>query len=80
MRGLVRLFVLLACFGASPALARQKSPPPSRCTDDAYRFCEAVVPDKAKIEVCLRGHMRELSRPCRAEFEQRGKKYRRRYR
>jgi hypothetical protein len=78
MRGLVRLFVLLACVWAAPALARQKAPQQSRCTDDAYRLCEDVVPDKAKIEVCLGRHMRELSRPCRAEFERRGKTYRRR--
>jgi hypothetical protein len=41
------------------------------CTPDVWRLCGAEIPDVARIVACLRRNTAQLSRPCRAVFQQR---------
>jgi len=63
MRTFFWLSVFLGVFACAPAQAQS-----SACTDDAYRFCEAQIPVKEDIAVCLRAHASQLSPGCRKEF------------
>jgi len=40
------------------------------CTPDVWRLCSAQVPDVDRIVACLRRNTPQLSRGCRAVFEQ----------
>src|SRR4051812_11607176 len=35
------------------------------CQSDAYRFCQALIPDRAKVASCLFKNKRQLSEACR---------------
>lgn len=39
------------------------------CYQDAKRFCNADIPDEAKVEACMRRHLAGLSPACRAMFD-----------
>ena len=68
MRSLFVALTVLFTFAAGTASAQGTAARRSRCTDDAYKFCEAKVPDHAAVEKCLRANMRELSRACQREI------------
>ena len=38
------------------------------CVSDAYKFCSAEIPDRAKVASCLFKNKRGLSPACRAEI------------
>jgi len=49
-----------------PAQAQQGTIDPEQaCKDDAFRFCNNEIPDRAKVGACLRRNARSLSRDCR---------------
>jgi hypothetical protein len=51
---------------AAPAQAQQSTINPEQaCKDDAFRFCNDLIPDRAKVGACLRRNARSLSRDCR---------------
>ena len=51
---------------AAPAQAQQPTINPEQaCRDDAFRFCNNDIPDRAKVGACLRRNARSLSRDCR---------------
>jgi hypothetical protein len=66
MRSFFWLSILFAFFAAAPASAQGSGQ--QHCTDDAYRLCEAQIPDASAVENCLRANMSRLSRDCRQEF------------
>jgi len=66
MRGFFWLSILFAFFAAAPASAQGSGR--EHCTDDAYRLCDAQIPDASAVENCLRANMSRLSRDCRQEF------------
>lgn len=66
--------------GADPAHAAGTARQRSACTDDAYRFCERVVPDAAAVAKCLRANFDSLSRACRQQIAGAGAKKRGRHR
>lgn len=68
MRIFIRLSALTAFFMAAPAFAQGTATQREACEDDAYRFCQAQVPDAIAIEKCLRGNAASISGPCRAEL------------
>lgn len=68
MRIFIRLSALLAIFVAAPALADGTAAQRAACEDDAYRFCQAQVPDAIAIEKCLRASAASISPACRAEL------------
>jgi hypothetical protein len=51
---------------AAPAQAQQSTINPEQaCRDDAFRLCNNLIPDRAKVGACLRRNARSLSRDCR---------------
>jgi hypothetical protein len=68
MRIFIRLSALLAFFVAAPSFAQGTSAQREACEDDAYRFCQAQVPDAIAIEKCLRANAASVSSGCRAEL------------
>lgn len=68
MRIFIRLSALLALFVAAPALAQGTSAQREACESDAYRLCQAQVPDAIAIEKCLRANAASVTAPCRAEL------------
>ena len=50
---------------ALPAAAQQPAINPEQaCKDDAFKFCNDLIPDRAKVGACLRKNARKLSRDC----------------
>jgi hypothetical protein len=49
----------------APAGAQGTINPEQACRDDAFRFCNNLIPDRAKVGACLRRNARSLSRDCR---------------
>ncbi len=68
MRNILRLSILLVAFTAAPAMAQGTPQQREACSNDAFRFCDAYVPDAPAVEKCLRANMANLSRACRHEF------------
>jgi hypothetical protein len=68
MRIFIRLSALLAMFAAAPALSQGTASQRAACEDDAYRFCQAQVPDAIAIEKCLRANAASIGAACRAEL------------
>ncbi len=68
MRMFIRLSALLALFLAAPAMAQGTAAQREACEDDAYRFCQAYVPDAIAIEKCLRASAAGITPACRAEL------------
>ncbi|WP_363346388.1 hypothetical protein [Methylocystis echinoides] len=68
MRIFIRLSALLALCVAAPAMAQGTAAQRAACEDDAYRFCQAQVPDAIAIEKCLRASVASISPACRAEL------------
>jgi len=68
MRHILRLAVLLGCFAVTPAFAQGSADQRAACQGDAYRLCDAYIPDAIAVEQCLRARMGSLSAACRAEF------------
>jgi hypothetical protein len=54
--------VLVGLAGAAGAQAPDVQ---QACTPDAMRLCGQFVPDRAKVEACMRAHRREWSEACR---------------
>jgi porphobilinogen deaminase len=81
MRIFFGVSALLAFFAAAPAMAQGTAAQKAACEDDAYRFCQAQIPDAIAIENCLRANAGGLSGGCRAEMglpaESAGKKHKR---
>ncbi|MEK4035584.1 hypothetical protein WOC76_05600 [Methylocystis sp. IM3] len=68
MRIFIRLSALLTLFVAAPAFAQGTAAQRAACEDDAYRFCQAQVPDAIAIEKCLKANAASISGDCRAEL------------
>ena len=52
--------------GTASAQAPQSTINPEQaCRDDAFRFCNNDIPDRAKVGACLRRNARSISRDCR---------------
>jgi hypothetical protein len=62
--------VMLASGTATPAAAQNTSAEQA-CQPDAFRLCEAFVPDRGKVGACLRRNKRQLSAECRVFFSSR---------
>ena len=52
---------------ALPAAAQapQTINPEQACKDDAFKFCNDLIPDREKVGACLRKNARRLTRDCR---------------
>ncbi len=59
------LLLTLGLTGVLPAAAQQPINPEQACKDDAFRFCNDLIPDREKVGACLRRNARRLSPDCR---------------
>ncbi len=56
----------LGLAGVASAQAPQSTINPEQaCKDDAFKFCNNDIPDRAKVGACLRRNLRGLSKDCR---------------
>jgi hypothetical protein len=65
---LIAFAAALAIFAAAPAMAQGTAAQKAACEDDAYRFCQAQIPDAIAIEKCLHANAGGVSAGCRAEM------------
>ena len=67
---LKRIALALACTlaaaGASSAQQINEQAATAACQDDAFRYCQAYVPDRERTLACLIRNKDEISRACRA--------------
>ena len=67
MRFVFRLALpVVILVGAARAASAQAPDVQQACTPDAMRLCGAFIPDRAKVEACMKVHRREWSPQCRA--------------
>jgi hypothetical protein len=59
------LLLGIALTALAPAPAAAQMTPEQACTNDAFRFCNDAIPDRAKVGACLRRNARSLSADCR---------------
>jgi len=66
MRFVFRLALpVLIVVGAAGAASAQAPDVQQACTPDAMRLCGQFIPDRAKVEACMRVHRRQWSEQCR---------------
>jgi hypothetical protein len=51
--------------GLAGAAGAQSPDVQQACTPDAMRLCGQFIPDRARVEACMRAHHREWSEACR---------------
>lgn len=66
--GLALIAGLASISAPAPAAAQGTPEQRQACTDDAFRFCQATIPDAQRTKACLIGNMRRLSAACRTAF------------
>jgi len=60
---------VLVCAATASAEENRGAPwQRAACAPDAFRLCSSVIPDAAKVEICLRQKQAELSNACNAIF------------
>jgi len=52
--------------GASAATPEEQA----ACQDDAFKFCQDLIPDEDKVKACLITNRRKLSPACRKLFSE----------
>jgi hypothetical protein len=62
------LLMWLAAAG-STAMAASQSDQDKACRSDAFRLCSSDIPNKEKIEACMKQHYDQLSPPCKKMFK-----------
>jgi hypothetical protein len=62
------LFVIsaLLAFLATPAFAQSDAEGQQACGNDAFALCQQAIPDRGRIEACLRQNFRRASPACRS--------------
>ena len=60
--------MVVATTGAVPAQSTDAERRNS-CTGDAFKFCAGDIPDRAKIEQCLKANRDRLNPDCRAVID-----------
>jgi len=64
------LVATLSFFLALPGAGHAYTPEQQQaCSDDAFRLCQAEIPDIDRITVCMIRNKSQLSPRCRAYFE-----------
>jgi hypothetical protein len=64
--------VLLALISTGSSVAFAASSDEDRdkaCRHDAFRLCSADIPNRDKIEACMKEHYDQLSPPCKKMFQ-----------
>ena len=70
LRPVAVLVATLSVFLALPGAGHAYTPEQQQaCSDDAFRLCQADIPDIDRITVCMIRNKSQLSPRCRAYFE-----------
>lgn len=59
------LALVSAAVLGTPAIAQSDQQAQQLCENDVFRLCQSAIPNRNRIEACLRRHFHEVSRPCR---------------
>jgi hypothetical protein len=65
--------VIVVFIGITLAEASQAQGTPEQrmaCTEDAFKFCGADIPDVPRITACMIKNLKQLSPVCRAQFKE----------
>lgn len=65
------MIALALGFFALPAQAEPTSAQRQACEQDAFRLCQAAIPDQQRVRQCLVRNMRRLTPTCRSAFHRR---------
>ena len=65
----IALAVLLAFGGPTMVLAETQEEQQA-CTNDAFQFCQAAIPDRNAVFTCLAANRNQISPPCRTVMNQ----------
>ena len=57
-----------SCLAALPAKAQGTQEQQDACAPDAFKFCQATIPDIPKTEACMKAHFAQLSHRCQVVF------------
>jgi len=64
------LLLLVACVAAANVgTAATRDEQTKACKHDAIKFCAIHIPNKEKIEACMKQHYDKLSPKCQAMFD-----------
>jgi hypothetical protein len=67
---LIPLLLLVVCAAAANlATAATRDEQSKACKHDAIKFCAIHIPNKEKIEACMKEHYDKLSPKCQAMFD-----------
>ena len=70
MTNAIRMLSIAAALAVTAtANAQGTAEQEAACIGDAFKFCSADIPDARRIEACLEGNKRNLTRACRAQFD-----------
>jgi hypothetical protein len=67
-----KFFAVLLAFitmGNSITFAASQDEEDKACRRDAFRLCSAEIPNRDRIEACMKQHYDQLSPPCKKMFE-----------
>jgi hypothetical protein len=68
MRKLIAFAFLLTLVSFTGSASAATQDEQMACQDDAFKFCEAAIPDEQRVKACLIANMRKLSPACRKMF------------
>jgi hypothetical protein len=63
------LVFLAACVAANAGTAATRAEQKKACEHDAIKYCAVHIPNKQKIEACMKAHYDKLSPACQAMFD-----------
>jgi hypothetical protein len=63
------LLALISACGSVAFAASSDEDGNKACRHDAFRLCSSEIPDKEKIEACMKEHYDQLSPPCKKMFQ-----------
>jgi hypothetical protein len=63
------VLLALMSISSSVAFAASQEDEDKACRSDAFRLCSSEIPNKDKIEACMKQHYDQLSPPCKKMFE-----------
>jgi hypothetical protein len=64
------LLLALISTGSGVAFAKSAEEEGNKaCRHDAFRLCSSEIPNKEKIEACMKEHYDQLSPPCKKMFQ-----------
>ncbi|CAB3755678.1 hypothetical protein [Paraburkholderia humisilvae] len=67
-----KFFAVLLAFiamGSSVTFAASQDDEDKACRSDAFRLCSSEIPDRDKIEACMKQHYDQLSPQCKKVFQ-----------